>query len=64
MWSYSGEVRNGRIIAKLVNMEKNKSFLKVKCYIQFLDLAIVFYVLLYEDEAGIGSTAIPITVLE
>jgi hypothetical protein len=27
-------------------------------------LAIVFYVLLYEDESGVGSTAIPITVLE
>jgi hypothetical protein len=63
-WSYSDMVRDGRIIAKLVNRKKNKFFLKDKCYIPFLDLAIVFYVLLYEDKTGMESTALPIAVLE
>lgn len=42
----------GRIMFKIINREKNEAFLKTVPYISYLDMAIVFYVLLDVEEAG------------
>lgn len=43
------------IYLEVVNYEKNKDMLKSRPHIRFLDLAIVFRLLLYMDEAGRAS---------
>lgn len=47
-----------KIHYKLVNFEMNKSFLSDIPHFKFLDLAIVFYVVVSSDECGIASVVI------
>lgn len=52
---YDYEQIKDRIMFKLVNREKNETFLKNVPYITYLDLAIVFYVLLDIGENGAAT---------
>ena len=45
----------GRIIYRLVNRERNRKLLEDVPYKEYLDLAIVYYVLLEMDEYGMAS---------
>lgn len=56
---YDYEQIKGRLMFKLVNREKNEQFLKDVPYISYLDLAVVFYVLLDVGEAG--AATMPVT---
>lgn len=47
-----------RVIFRLVSYEKNKKLFQTVPYIQFLDLAIIFYLLIRKEEEGIGSIRI------
>ena len=44
-----------RIVFRLVSYEKNEAMLKVTPHIRFLDMAVVFYVLVYQSEEKVGS---------
>lgn len=50
---------DGHIYIRLINREKSKKFLEGKVYIPWLDLAIVFYNLISNNEQGISSIAVP-----
>lgn len=52
---YDYEQIKDRIMFKIVNREKNDTFLKEVPYIAYLDLAVVFYVLLDVGEAGAAT---------
>ena len=54
--SYAG-VRE-RVVFKLINAEQNRAFLETVPHIDFLDLSIVFYVLLEITEDGTASMAV------
>ena len=47
-----------RVCFKLINKDRNAELLSDMPYIEFLDLAVIFYVLVSEDEMGTG----PITI--
>ena len=47
-----------RITFRLVSKEKNKKVLEEIPYIEFLDMAIIFYVLVNQDSYGVGSVRI------
>lgn len=53
-----------RIIFRLVSYERNKRILKNIPHIPFLDMVIIFYVLLRQDEEGIGSVRITNKLVE
>lgn len=44
-----------RILCKLINKEKNKDLLKEVPFVDFLDLAVVFYVIVSDEHVGCGS---------
>lgn len=48
-----------KLVPKLINAEKNKTFLQTVPHIHYLDFAIVFYLLFQVDECG--TATIPIT---
>lgn len=58
--SFSMDIGNcmDKIVCRLVSYEKNSRLLKEIPYIPFLDLAIIFYCLVVENENGIGSIRI------
>lgn len=45
----------GNIYYRLVSLERNKEYLKDVPYIPFLDMAVVFYYLVFEDVLGVAS---------
>ena len=47
-----------RVCFKLINKDRNAELLSDMPYIEFLDLAVIFYVLVSEDEMGTGSITI------
>lgn len=47
-----------RICFKLVNAEMNRELLQNIPFVQFMDLALVFYILISDDESGIASITI------
>lgn len=47
-----------RIIFRIVNYESNKTLLETIPFIKFLDLAIIFYCLVEQNEEGIGAVRI------
>ncbi len=47
-----------KIVCRLVSYERNGKLLKNIPYVRFLDMAIIFYCLVLEDENGIGSIRI------
>lgn len=53
-----------QIVFRLVSYEKNEKLLQEVPYISFLDLAVVFYVLLRKDQEGIGSIRISNRLME
>lgn len=52
-----------KIVCRLVSYNKNRKLLEDTPHIQFLDMAIIFYCLVLEDENGIGSIRITNTLL-
>lgn len=50
---------DGHLYVRLMNRERSKKFLEGKTYIEWLDLAIVFYNLISMNEYGISSIAVP-----
>lgn len=53
-----------KIVCRLVSYEKNSQLLKEIPYIPFLDMAIIFYCLVIEDENGTGSVRISNQIME
>ncbi len=53
-----------KIVCRLVSYEKNSKLLEEIPYIPFLDLAIIFYCLVLENENGIGSVRISNKIME
>lgn len=53
-----------KIVCRIVSYEKNSKLLKEIPYIPFLDLAIIFYYLVVENESGIGSIRISNKIME
>lgn len=53
-----------KIVCRLVSYEKNSKLLEEIPYIPFLDMAIIFYCLVMEDENGIGSVRISNSIME
>lgn len=47
-----------RIYFRLVNTEKNRAFLEDKVHYEILDLSMVFYILVSEDNGGVGAVPI------
>ncbi len=47
-----------KLVFKLINFEKNEKILEEIPHKRFLDLAIVFYILLNEDEHGVASVVV------
>lgn len=54
----------GKVVYKLVHMEKNRELLKTVPYIPYLDLAIVFYVLLEINLSGTATLLITDDILK
>ena len=57
-----GKIRKN-VLCKLINLEKNREFLKDTPYVPFFDLAIVCYVLVELSECGIATMPIKVTQL-
>lgn len=53
--SFQPETMKDCITVRLINYEKNKTILELVPHIRFLDLAIVFHLVLYQQSSGIGS---------
>lgn len=53
-----------RVCFKLINKDRNAELLSDMPYIEFLDLAVIFYVLVSEDEMGTGSITIHSSLME
>lgn len=53
-----------KIVFRLVSGEKNTELLKNVPYIPFLDMAVIFYILVRSDEDGIGSIRISNQILK
>lgn len=53
-----------KIVCRLVSYEKNSKLLEEIPYIPFLDMAIIFYCLVMEDENGTGSVRISNQIME
>lgn len=53
-----------RVCFKLINKDRNAELLSDMPYIEFLDLAVTFYVLVSEDEMGTGSITIHNSLME
>ena len=53
-----------RVCFKLINKDRNAELLSDMPYIEFLDLAVIFYVLVSEDEMGTGSITIHNSLME
>lgn len=47
-----------KLLFKLVNFELNKEYLKGKAFVQFMDLAAIFYILVNKDEEGFQSAMV------
>lgn len=52
------EEAKGKIYFRLLNKDLNKDYLEDKCYIEYLDMAIVFYLMLESDDIQIASTSV------
>lgn len=52
-----------KIVMRLVSLERNKKMLEEMPYIPFLDMAVIFYFLVDNDEQGIASIRITNTVM-
>ena len=61
-WEYNYILRyegvKDRIVFKLINTEQNRDYLKGVPHIEFLDLSVVFYVLLESTEEGTAARAV------
>lgn len=55
---YEFELLKHKIIYRLVNYEKNQSLLETIPHIPFLDLALIFHILVRNNEEGIGTVRI------
>lgn len=53
-----------KIVCRLVSYEKNSRLLEDIPYIPFLDMAIIFYCLVVENENGIGSVRVSNSIME
>ena len=53
-----------KIVCRLVSFQKNSQLLEEIPYIPFLDMAIIFYCLVVEDENGTGSVRISNSIME
>lgn len=53
-----------RIFFKLINKDLNKEYLTDKCYMEYLDMAIVFYIMVELNEDHIASTSVHPTMLQ
>jgi hypothetical protein len=53
-----------RIVFRLVSYEQNKKMLQTVPYIRFLDLAIIFYIVVRKDEKGVGSIRVNQQLME
>lgn len=64
--SFSMDINNcmDKIVCRLVSFERNSRLLEEIPYIPFLDMAIIFYCLVTEDENGIGSVRISNSIME
>ena len=64
--SFSMDISNcmDKIVCRLVSYEKNSRLLKDIPYIPFLDMAIIFYCLVVENESGIGSVRVSNSIME
>ncbi len=64
--SFSMDINNcmDKIVCRLVSFERNSRLLEEVPYIPFLDMAIIFYCLVTEDENGIGSVRISNSIME
>ncbi|MCI9080347.1 MAG: hypothetical protein HFH68_15815 [Lachnospiraceae bacterium] len=64
--SFSMDISNciDKIVCRLVSCERNNKLLEEIPYIPFLDMAIIFYCLVTEDENGIGSVRISNSIME
>lgn len=47
-----------KVMIKLINKEFNELYLEDKCYVPYLDFAVLFYILLECDKREIGSIAV------
>ncbi len=64
--SFSMDISNcmDKIVCRLVSCERNSKLLEEIPYIPFLDMAIIFYYLVIENENGIGSVRISNSIME
>ena len=64
--SFSMDISNciDKIVCRLVSYERNSRLLEEIPYIPFLDMAIIFYCLVTENENGIGSVRISNSIME
>lgn len=53
-----------RVCFKLINRDRNAEMLSDMPYIEFLDLAVIFYIFVSEDEMGTGSITIHNNLME
>lgn len=54
----------GKIIFRMISYEKNSELLQKVPFIRFLDMVVIFHILLRQDEEGIGSVRITNQLLE
>ena len=57
--NYQLLMQKKKLFVKLLNKERNSKFLEGKAYLDYLDLAIVFYCLVGKDDDQMASVAIP-----
>jgi hypothetical protein len=55
---YDFEVIKDKVFFKVMSLANNTKYLQDAIYIPYLDMAIVFYLYLYEDEDGVASSKI------
>lgn len=60
--SYENE--KNRLVVRAINYERNEVQLDGMIYKRYEDIALVLYVMLYNDERGFGSVKVPRTYLE
>lgn len=53
-----------RIIFRLISYEKNKALLEKMPYVSYLDMAVVFYVMVHHDKDGVGSFPVSNALME
>lgn len=60
----SAEYCRDKVIIRLISSEQNSELLEMVPHILFLDMAIVFYILIRSDDEGIGSIRVSNRLLE